>query len=149
MKGGLVVGIGIDLVENSRMAQMIRKWGGRFKDRVFLKSEQKYCNSKAEPHRHYAGRFAVKEAVTKAFGTGITPQIGWLDVEVTRDSVSGAPSVKLTRRAALLAGRMGADRVLASLSHTHNYAVAQALLLGTPGKRKPSGNPLKAGGKGA
>ncbi|MBA4388054.1 MAG: holo-[acyl-carrier-protein] synthase [Verrucomicrobia bacterium] len=121
------------------MAEMLRRWGCKFKDKVFLKSEQAYCDSKASPHRHYAGRFAVKEAVTKAFGTGITPQIGWLDVEVERDRASGAPSVRLSRRGQSLAVSFGAHDVLISLSHTRNYAVAQALLVQAPGRKKING----------
>lgn len=132
MNGGVVIGTGIDLVETDRMDVMLKRWGRKFKDKVFLKREQKYCDAKAAPNTHYAGRFAVKEAVTKAFGTGITHQISWLDMEVVRNAETGAPSVVLSRKAQKFAESMGADRVLISLSHTKNYAVAQALLVGPP-----------------
>lgn len=125
-----VIGTGVDLVENDRIQRLLEKWGPRFKDRVFLASEQAYCDDKASPWLYYAGRFAVKEAVSKAFGTGIGPSLGWLDIEVVRNAESGAPSVELTLHGKELAQRQGVDRVLISLSHTHHFAVAHALLVG-------------------
>ena len=130
MSAGRVLGIRIDLVENGRMREVLDRWGERFRDRVFLPSEQRYCEAKAFPCRHYAGRFAVKEAVTKAFGTGISPKIAWLDIEVVNDKLSGAPTVNLSPRAGMLVGEMSAGEVLVSLSHSHDYAIAQAILLG-------------------
>lgn len=130
MSDGLVLGTGIDLVENERMRETLERWDRTFKKRVFLESEQQYCDGKASPVRHYAGRFAVKEAVTKAFGTGIGSQIGWLDIEVIRDEATGAPSVRLGERAAQLADTRGVETVAVSLSHTRHYAVAQAIVMG-------------------
>jgi len=118
------------MVENRRMREMLDKWDRRFKDRVFLSSEQEYCDSKACPCDHYAGRFAVKEAVSKAFGTGVGPSLGWLDVEVVRDPLSGAPSVKLSPKARAYAESRGVSRILVSLSHTRTHTVAQAVLAG-------------------
>ncbi|MBL7114216.1 MAG: holo-ACP synthase [Kiritimatiellae bacterium] len=129
---GCVIGAGIDLVENERMAQTLQRWGVRFKDRVFLPAEQAYCDAKAFPSNHYAGRFAVKEAVSKAFGTGVGPQIGWCDIEVIRNPETGAPSVRLTGKAQALSDQLGVATVLISLSHTHNYAIAHALLIAKP-----------------
>ncbi|OGV69395.1 MAG: holo-[acyl-carrier-protein] synthase [Lentisphaerae bacterium RIFOXYA12_FULL_60_10] len=127
-----VLGIGVDLVENDRMGELIDRWGARFVDRVFLSGERKYCNTKAVPARHYAGRFAVKEAVSKAFGTGLGPHLGWLDIEVVRDADTGAPSVHFSERARRWADSLGVGQVLISLSHTAHYAMAQALLLSSP-----------------
>ncbi|MBN1670707.1 MAG: holo-ACP synthase [Kiritimatiellae bacterium] len=127
---GAVLGTGIDLVENARMQDMLERWGDRLKQRVFLPVECSYCDGKASPWRHYAGRFAVKEAVAKAFGTGIEPRLSWLDIAVGRDAQSGAPFVELSERGRRLAEALGVGRILVSLSHTHHYAVAQALLLG-------------------
>ena len=124
-----MLGTGIDIVENSRMRLMLERWGPRFKNRVFLTKEQAYCDGKPHPYNHYAGRFAVKEAVSKALGTGVGAHIGWLDIEVTRNAESGAPSVCLSDRAWNLLRTRGASRVLVSLSHTHQHAVAQALVL--------------------
>ncbi|MEI6564778.1 MAG: holo-ACP synthase [bacterium] len=128
--GELVIGTGVDLVENERLRVLLDKWGDRFKSRVFLPSEQAYCDSKASSWLYYAGRFAVKEAVSKAFGTGIGPDLGWLDMEVIKNPTSGAPSLSFSPHGALLVKKQGVLRVLISLSHTHNFAVAHALLIG-------------------
>lgn len=122
-----ILGTGVDLVENARMLEMLKRWGSTFKDRVFLKSEQAYCDARPAPHFHYAGRFAVKEAVSKAFGTGIGPNIGLRDVEVVR-SDDGPPTVRLHGKAARFASDRGVARVLVSLSHTHDHTVAFAVI---------------------
>ncbi len=127
--GDRIVGIGIDLVENGRIQAMLEKWGARFRDRVFCPAEQAYCEQKRLPWPHYAGRFAVKEAVAKAFSTGIGKHVNWLDIEVTRCPQSGAPAVLLTGPAAALAATRRVREVKLSLSHTRHYAVAQAILL--------------------
>lgn len=94
-----VIGTGVDLVENDRLRVLLEKWGDRFKSRVFLTSEQAYCDSKASPWLYYAGRFAVKEAASKAFGTGIGTDLGWLDMEVVKDPASGRPPSPSARTA--------------------------------------------------
>jgi holo-[acyl-carrier protein] synthase len=129
MIGERILGTGVDLVENGRIDAMVKRWGAHFLDRVFSKDEQAYCNIKAVPSRHLAGRFAVKEAVSKAFLTGIGPRFGWLDLEVARDAESGAPSVRLHGKAADYAAELGVSRVMISLSHTQHYAVASAVLV--------------------
>jgi holo-[acyl-carrier protein] synthase len=124
-----VLGIGVDLTENERMRATLQRWNAPFKNRVFRPEEQRYCEACAQPWRHYAGRFAVKEAVSKAFGTGIGEALGWLDIEVVR-SAAGAPQVRLHAAGARLARRRGVRKILISLAHTRHYAVAQALLVG-------------------
>jgi holo-[acyl-carrier protein] synthase len=128
--GWNVMGIGIDLVENERMRKSLRRWKSAFKEKVFLPRESSYCDTRAAPWNHYAGRFAVKEAVSKAFGTGVSEHIGWLDIEVVRDGKTGAPSVRLSAKGSKLAKKRGVEQVLVSLAHTRHYAVAQALLVG-------------------
>jgi len=130
MSDGTILGTGIDLVENDRMQDLLARWGAKFKDKVFLPDEQQYCETKAFPWLHYAGRFAVKEAVSKAFGTGFGPTFGWLDIEVVRDAETGAPSAKLREKAKELARARGVTAVLVSLAHTRNYAIAHALIVG-------------------
>lgn len=127
--GERIIGTGIDLVENERIRSMLERWGARFRARLFSESEQTYCDGKATPWLYYAGRFAVKEAVSKAFGTGIGPELGWLDMEVLRHPTSGAPSLRLSPHGQRLADRMAVTRIHISLSHTHHVAVAQALLI--------------------
>lgn len=134
-----ILGTGIDLVENERIREMMEKWRGRFLDRVFLPEEQAYCESKAAPWLYYAGRFAVKEAVSKAFGTGIGNSLGWQDIEVVRDHANGAPSVRFGARGRELAAARGVSAVWISLSHTRHFAVAHAVLVSgsEPGREFP------------
>lgn len=126
---GRIIGLGIDIVDIPRFRRTLEKEkrGRRFIDRIFLPSEQKYCRAKPNPWIHFAGRFAAKEAVAKAFGTGIGREIGWLDMEII-SLASKAPVVKLNRRAAMLARRYGAKNILVSISHTHAHSSAVALL---------------------
>ncbi len=130
MSEGAVLGIGVDLIETARMQESVEKWGDRFAAKIFTERERAYCGAKPEPWRHYAGRFAVKEAVSKAFGTGIGEHIGWLDIEVLRDESSGAPWVQLSERAQGWADSRGVRKIVVSLSHTRHYAVAQAMVWG-------------------
>ena len=125
-----VLGIGVDIVETDRLRQTIERWRDRFIRRVFCPAERRYCESARVPWRHYAGRFAVKEAVSKAFGTGIGAQIGWREIEVVRDATTGAPAVRLRGGARRLARQHGVERILVSLSHGRAYAVGQAMICG-------------------
>ncbi|HWL50862.1 MAG TPA: holo-ACP synthase [Chthoniobacteraceae bacterium] len=125
----MLIGSGIDLVENDRIAGLLERHGERFLQRVFLPGEIAYCAKMREPAPHYAARFAAKEALSKAFGCGIGREIGFLDMEVIRAD-SGAPSFHLHGGAVGLAERRGVVRIFLSLSHTEQYAVAQALLVG-------------------
>ncbi len=129
-----VIGIGIDLVDTDRFKETLARWDRRFIRRVFLEGEQVYCDASAQPWMHYAARFAVKEAVAKAFATGIGSRLSWLDIEVVRDTASGAPSVTLSAQGRALADSIGVRKVLISISHTHQQAIAQAILTGACGK---------------
>lgn len=132
-----IIGIGIDLVENARIAGSISKFGDRFLHRVFCEGEIAYCQAMRHNTPHYAARFAAKEAVSKAFGCGIGNQLGLLDIEVVR-SPAGAPGILLHGHGVELARQHGVTRIFLSLSHTDHYATAQALLSGNP---VPSGEP--------
>lgn len=127
VKLGQFVGMGIDIVDIHRFRKTISVRGRRFIDHIFLPSEKKYCGAKPHPWIHYAGRFAAKEAIAKAFGTGIGKEIGWLDLEIL-SSDSKAPLVKLSRRAERFARRRRTKNILISISHTHAYTAAVALL---------------------
>lgn len=124
-----IIGIGTDLVENARLAASIEKFGARFLQRVFCEREIAYCSAMRHSAPHYAARFAVKEAVSKAFGCGIGEHLGWLDIETARAD-TGAPCVILTGGGATLAKQRGVAQVLVSLSHTEHYAVAYVMLVG-------------------
>ena len=123
-----VFGIGIDVVENHRIAEAIQRHGERFVERIFHPAETEYCRSMRDPHPHFAARFAAKEAVSKAFGTGFAGQVTWRDIEIRRKA-SGEPFVVLHNGAAALAEQLGIHTVLVSLSHSEGYAVANALLM--------------------
>ena len=130
MEREVILGTGIDLVENDRIGDVLQRWDAHFLMRVFTEAESAYCRSKASPVQHYAARFAIKEAVSKALRTGIGPHVGWLDIEVTKEEESGAPSVRLSGAAKRYAEQCGVARILVSLAHTRHYAVAQAVVIG-------------------
>lgn len=123
-----ILGIGVDIVEIARIETSIQRQGQAFLDRCFLESEQAYCNSHREPARSYAARFAAKEAVAKALGTGFGAQLSWVDVEVRRKA-SGEPFVVLHGTGAETARRLGISGILISLTHSEHYAVANAVAL--------------------
>jgi len=120
-------GIGIDIVEVARIAAANEKHGPAFAERYLTEAERAYCASHANPEIHQAARFAAKEAVAKALGTGIGSECGWHDIEIVRDAPSGAPGVLLTGAAAEFAARNGIAHIHVSLSHTRDTAVANAI----------------------
>jgi holo-[acyl-carrier protein] synthase len=124
-----VIGLGIDLVEVSRIRALLLKSGDRFKDRVFTPSEVAYCDSCADGAMNYAARFAAKEAVAKALGTGFSNGVSWRDIEVLRSDV-GMPSVRLHGGAIPVAEELGVAKILVTLTHTATAAAASAVLLG-------------------
>ena len=118
-------GIGVDMLEIARMEQVLRR-RPNFARRVFTDEERAYCDASARPAEHYAARFAAREAVLKALGTGFSGGIGLRDVSVTRDE-SGRPRVLLAGRAAEVAREKGVREIVLSISHTRDVAVANAL----------------------
>ena len=121
-----IQGVGVDLVEHVRIRRALDRWGDSFKHRVFHEEEIVYCDRQAQPWLHYAGRFAVKEAVSKAMGTGIGEHLNWLDMVIQKNEKSGAPTLRF------LQCRDGIRRdVMISLSHTEHYSVAQAVIVGS------------------
>ncbi len=122
-----VLGVGVDLVENARIEHSLERFRERFLHRVFTTGEIEYCQSMKYPARHFAARFAAKESVSKAFGTGIGQAMGWRDIDVHREG-SGQPFVVLEGGAKQLASDRGVSKVWISLSHTEHHAVATAVL---------------------
>ncbi len=125
----MILGIGIDIIEVERIKASHERFGERFLDRILHPNEISYCLSYKEPAPFLAARFAAKEAISKAFGTGIGAQLGWRDMEVGR-TPSGEPFVILHEGGQKLLQVRGARTVLISLSHTQNYAAAVAILDG-------------------
>ena len=124
-----VIGIGVDLVECSRIEHSLERFGERFLHRVFTDGEIAYSNSMKFPARHLAARFAAKEAVSKAFGTGIGKSMGWRDIDVQKKP-SGEPFLVLTGGAEALVRERQIKNALITLSHTDQHAVAMIVLEG-------------------
>jgi holo-[acyl-carrier protein] synthase len=123
----MILGTGIDLIEVARIAASFEKFGERFVNRILLPAEIAYCLSHKRPAPFLAVRFAAKEAVSKAFGTGIGASLGWQDIEIRRRE-SGEPFVVLHGKGQELFATRGAKKLHITLSHTENYATAAAIL---------------------
>jgi holo-[acyl-carrier protein] synthase len=124
-----VLGIGVDLVECARIQHSIDRFGDRFLHRVFTDGEIEYSMSMKFPARHLAARFAAKEAVSKAFGSGIGKAMGWRDIDV-RKRPSGEPFLVFSGPAQELAVKRGVTSALITLSHTEHHAMASVVLEG-------------------
>jgi holo-[acyl-carrier protein] synthase len=122
-----VLGIGVDLVDCARIQRAIDRFGDRFLHRVFTDGEIEYSMSMKFPERHLAARFAAKEAVSKAFGTGIGKAMGWRDIDI-RKKPSGEPFLVFSGPAKQLAERRGVSVALITLSHTEHHAMATIVL---------------------
>jgi holo-[acyl-carrier protein] synthase len=118
-----LIGLGIDMIECERIKHSLERFGAKFMHRVFTEGEIAYCQSMKYPARHFAARFAAKEALSKAFGTGIGKAMGWRDIDV-RKKENGEPYVVLSGGAESLASKQEIKSVLISLSHTDHHAVA-------------------------
>ena len=129
-----VIGIGTDIVECLRIAQMIERHGELFLTRVYTSHEIEYCSARKAANQHYAGRWAAKEAVLKAIGTGWSRGISWTDVEV-RNEVGGQPRIALGGGAREACERLGIAEMLISISHCRTHATAFAIAVG---KREPA-----------
>ena len=126
----MILGTGIDIVETARIRDSLEKFGDRFLNRCFLPDEIAYCRSMKFPELHLAARFAAKEAISKAFGTGIGKHLGWRDMEICKHD-SGEPFVQLYGKGTELSQARGVTIVMVSLSHCKDYAAASAVLVGT------------------
>lgn len=127
MLGGFVIGLGADIVEVERIHRVLKRQGERFISRVFTAEEHEYCQKMKFPHKHYAARFAAKEAVSKAFTTGIGAELGWKSVSIHHGARS-EPLVRLDERGTALLRKIGGTRVLITLSHTDTNALAVAVI---------------------
>jgi len=123
----MVIGTGIDIVEITRFRKILTGTGKRFMTRVFTTEEQRFCLARHDPAQHLAVRFAAKEAVFKALGTGWAKGLTWLDVEVLRQE-QGAPIILLHGATQKLAASKGVMKIHLSMTHTNNWAAATAIL---------------------
>ena len=128
MLGGFVIGLGADLIEVERIRGVLERQGERFLSRVFTDEEREYCGRMKYPHKHYAARFAAKEAISKAFTTGIGAELGWRSASI-HHGTRHEPLVRLDDQGQALLRRIGGTRVLITLSHSETNALAVAVIV--------------------
>jgi holo-[acyl-carrier protein] synthase len=126
--GGILIGLGADVIEVARIRGVMERQGERFLARVFTEEEQAYCAKMNQPHKHLAARFAAKEAVSKCFTTGIGAELGWRSVSVYHGA-RHQPLVRLDEKGQALLRDAGATHILLTLSHTDTVAMAVAALV--------------------
>ena len=123
----MIVGTGVDIVDIERFRKIVGRQKGRFIERVFTPAERKFCDRYRDPIPHFSARFAAKEALFKALGTGWAKGVTWLDAEVKREN-SEPPVLVLHGEAEKRSIRLGACRVHLSISHSEQWAVAMVIL---------------------
>ncbi len=123
----MIAGIGIDIVDIGRVDALLSRYGERFTQRVFTEAEAAYAHRSVKPAERLAGRFAVKEAVLKAFGTGKSQGIRWRDVETVRGPM-GRPKVLLYGKAANYLEKLKADTIHVTITHDGGKAVAFVII---------------------
>jgi holo-[acyl-carrier protein] synthase len=128
MISGHVLGLGCDLCDVARVRGVWERQGERFLAFTYTEGERDYCLRMRDPAPFLAARFAAKEAVAKAFGTGIGAELGWKSIEVVHDE-RGAPQVRLDAQGQAYLAARGASGVLLTLSHTDSTAMAVAALV--------------------
>ena len=121
----MIKGIGVDIIEVGRIKNGWQKYQNRFLDRLFTVDEADYCLQQSNPEIHLAARFAAKESVAKALGTGLRG-MKWTEIEVWNNEL-GKPVIKLHNQAQVTAKQLGIQKVLISLSHTKKQAIAYAV----------------------
>jgi holo-[acyl-carrier protein] synthase len=126
--GGILLGLGCDIIEIARVQGVLERQGERFLQRVFTEEERAYCFGQANPHKHLAARFAAKEAVSKCFTTGIGADLGWKSASIYHGERK-QPLVRLDEKGQELLRRTGATGVLVTLSHNETSAIAVAALI--------------------
>ena len=122
-----IVGIGLDLVKIARVQALTERWQDRFLQRVYTEDERRTSFAKTSPYASLAGRFATKEAVLKALGTGWSKGVSWQDIQVLNDS-GGRPVATVRGRTEALLQQAGITHIHVSLSHDGEYAVAEVIL---------------------
>jgi len=122
----MIYGIGVDIIEIERIKNSLKRFAGHFEEKVFTLHEINYCRSKADPSKHFAGRFAVKEAVMKSLGRGMGHSIDWKDIEV-HNMETGQPVLRINGKGKVLFERLQLKKILISISHNKSHAVGQAI----------------------
>jgi holo-[acyl-carrier protein] synthase len=124
----VIAGVGIDIVEISRIRAAVTRWKEAFLKRIFTENEISYSHTKKFAYQHLAARFAAKEAVLKAIGDSSIQRIEWHEVEVFNDEF-GRPYIRLSGEAKKIKDNKGISEIIISMSHTRTFAVANAILI--------------------
>ncbi|MCS7230270.1 MAG: holo-ACP synthase [Candidatus Kryptonium sp.] len=120
----MIIGVGVDIVEIERFKNLTQRWGEHFLKKVFTQKEIDYCLSRKNTYQHLAGKFAAKEAISKAISTGWSGIFRWKDVEILNDE-NGKPEVMLYNQLKI---QFNSCLIHISISHSQNYAVAFAVI---------------------
>ncbi|MFZ5830736.1 MAG: holo-ACP synthase [Planctomycetota bacterium] len=124
-----IIGIGTDITECLRIAQMIERHGELFINRVYTDEEIAYCRDRKAATQHFTGRWAAKEAILKALGTGWVRGISWRDMEI-RNEPGGRPIVAVRGGVKEVVERLGVTEILVTISHCRSHATAYAIAIG-------------------
>jgi holo-[acyl-carrier protein] synthase len=124
----MIIATGVDIVEISRIKNAAKRWKKEFLKKIFTEKELEYSNEKVLSYQHLAARFAAKEAVLKALGSGLTSRMEWKDIEVWNEP-SGKPNVRLSGEVARLAKKFNVKDIVISMSHTRTYAIASVIFV--------------------
>ena len=122
----MIVGLGVDITEISRIEAAIQRRGRAFLERIFTPTEIAYCERHRNCAERFAGRFAAKEAAMKALGTGWARGVRWVDIEVVREP-SGKPTLKLSGATRAIADLLGVKNIVLTITHDGNTALAQVI----------------------
>ena len=122
----MIFGTGIDIVEINRIKNSLKKYSPKFEQRIFTSTEIDYCQSQGDPAKHFAARFAVKEAVSKCMGTGITGALGFKDMEVINEE-TGKPILVMLGKGKELFEKLKLKSIHISISHDSTHAIAHAI----------------------
>jgi len=123
----VIIGIGVDHIEISRIKKTIRRQKERFLNKIFTEKEIEYCEKKKDRYQHYAARFAAKEAVYKALNQTGTEGISWKDIEIVNE-ISGKPEIFLRNKTLRLAKRLKVSKILLSISHNKDIAISNVII---------------------
>ena len=122
----MIFGTGLDIVEIDRIKNSLKKYSPKFEQKIFTSAEIDYCQSQGDPAKHFAARFAVKEAVSKCMGTGITGALGFKDMEVINEE-TGKPILVMTGKGKELFEKLKLKSIHISISHDSTHAIAHAI----------------------
>jgi holo-[acyl-carrier protein] synthase len=124
----MIIATGVDIVEISRIRNAAKRWKKNFLEKIFTEKELEYSNEKTSSYQHLAARFAAKEAVLKALGSGLASRMEWKDIEVWNE-LSGKPNIRLSGEVKGIGEKLHVKDIVISMSHTRTYAIANAILI--------------------